>query len=50
MTNPHITCGVKNCKYNDQAQHCTLDNIVVGCTTSLPHNPCDTECDSFVEV
>ena len=43
----NIKCHVNQCRYNDQASHCTLKDIVVGCTTSSPHNKCDTECDSF---
>jgi len=50
MTNPNIRCGVNNCKYNDNSKHCcSLDSITVGNTTSVPHEKCDTECDSFEE-
>ncbi|MCL2378547.1 MAG: DUF1540 domain-containing protein [Defluviitaleaceae bacterium] len=48
-TNSHIKCHVNRCKFNDQARHCTLNDIVVGCSTPAPHNKCDTECDSFEE-
>ena len=47
MVNPHIKCGVNNCKHNDHANHCCLDSISVGNTTPDPHNKRDTECDSF---
>jgi len=49
MTNPHIRCSVNNCRHNDKAQHCCLDNITVGNTAPTPHEKCDTECDSFEE-
>ncbi|MCL2576588.1 MAG: DUF1540 domain-containing protein [Defluviitaleaceae bacterium] len=42
-----INCSVKGCNYNDQDNHCTLTDITVGCSTSTPHECCDTECDSF---
>ncbi|MCL1884363.1 MAG: DUF1540 domain-containing protein [Defluviitaleaceae bacterium] len=44
-----INCSVKRCEHNDQSNHCNLTEINVGCTTSEPHNCCDTECNSFVE-
>ena len=47
--NSHIKCNVDCCKFNDQAYHCTLNDIVVGCSTAHPHHKCDTECDSFEE-
>ena len=48
-TNSHIKCHVNRCKFNDQSHHCTLNDIVVGCSTPTPHDKCDTECDSFEE-
>ncbi|MCL2456727.1 MAG: DUF1540 domain-containing protein [Defluviitaleaceae bacterium] len=42
-----INCSVKNCRFNDKSQHCTLEDIKVGCSTTTPHQCCDTECDSF---
>jgi hypothetical protein len=49
MINPHIKCSVKRCKHNDQAQHCTLDDIVVGCSSNQASCKADTNCDSFQE-
>ena len=45
----NINCSVSNCSHNDQADHCGLNSINVGCTTTTPHECCDTECDSFEE-
>ncbi len=45
-TNPSIKCSVSSCSYHS-GNHCTLNEIKVGCTTS---NVCDctsTECASF---
>ena len=48
--NSHIMCNVNRCKFNDQTQRCcTLEDIIVGCSTPTPHEKCDTECDSFEE-
>jgi len=49
QANSHIKCSVNQCRHNNQAQFCTLGDIVVGCSTSSPHDKCDTECDSFEE-
>ena len=49
MINPHIKCNVTRCRYNDQSQHCSLNDIVVGNSTPAPHEKRDTECDSFEE-
>jgi len=49
MINPHIKCKVNRCKYNDEKQHCSLDTICVGNSCDIPHDKCDTECDSFEE-
>ncbi|MCL2386671.1 MAG: DUF1540 domain-containing protein [Defluviitaleaceae bacterium] len=48
MTNS-INCNVNSCRHNDQARHCTLNSVTVGCSTATPHACCDTECDSFEE-
>lgn len=50
MTNPHIKCNVSRCRYNDQAKHCTLNDIVVGNSTPSPNEKRDTECDSFEQM
>ncbi|MCL2285673.1 MAG: DUF1540 domain-containing protein [Firmicutes bacterium] len=47
MINPHIKCRVKNCKYNDRTQYCSLDTIEVGNSCPAPHEKFETECDSF---
>jgi hypothetical protein len=49
MPYQQINCNVNNCKFNDHQNHCTLSDIKVGCSTSAPHDCCDTECDSFQE-
>lgn len=42
-----IRCSVKRCQHNDQENHCNLEDITVGCSTTNPHQCSDTECDSF---
>jgi len=49
MINPHIKCHVTKCRHNDQSQHCSLNDIVVGNSTPSPCQKRDTECDSFEE-
>jgi hypothetical protein len=47
MINPHIKCSVRNCRFNDRNQHCSLDTIEVGNSSPSPHEKRETECDSF---
>lgn len=42
-----INCVVENCKYNENACNCSLNNVTVGKTASAPHAKSDTECASF---
>ncbi len=47
MSNQEIRCNVHNCKFNDKANYCTLNSIVVGSETANACKKCDTECVSF---
>ena len=47
QTNPSIKCSVNSCTFHKD-QHCTLNEIQVGCTCdSRPTNCKETECASF---
>ena len=46
QTNPSIKCSVTGCAHHAQ-NHCTLNEIKVGCSTTQATNCACTECDSF---
>ena len=46
QTNPSIQCSVSNCTYHAN-NHCTLNEIKVGCTTPNATSCASTECASF---
>ena len=43
QTNPSIQCSVSNCTYHAN-NHCTLNEIKVGCTTPNATSCASTEC------
>lgn len=45
--NQSIKCRVKNCKYHDVTEYCTLQDIVVGTDSMDTKDCCETECLSF---
>ena len=45
-TNPSIKCSVSSCCYH-AGNHCTLNEIKVGCTTNNVADCTATECASF---
>ena len=46
QTNPSIRCTVNSCTYHKD-QHCTLNEIQVGCCQSKVDCCQDTKCASF---
>lgn len=46
QTNPSIKCSVSSCSYH-AGNHCTLNEIKVGCTTTNVSDCACTECASF---
>ena len=46
QTNPSIKCSVNSCTYHKD-QHCTLNEIQVGCTAENVGKAEATECASF---
>ena len=46
QTNPSIKCSVNSCTYHAD-NHCTLNEIKVGCTTPNVADCTSTECASF---
>ena len=46
QTNPSIKCSVNSCTYHKN-QHCTLNEIQVGCCAENVGKPEGTECASF---
>lgn len=46
QTNPSIKCTVNSCAYHKN-QHCTLNEIQVGCCQNTVAAPKETECASF---
>lgn len=42
---PGIKCDVQNCVYNDKAQHCTAESIMV--TPDHASSSQETACDTF---
>lgn len=46
QTNPSIRCSVNSCTYHKD-QHCTLNEIQVGCCQSNVGKAGETECASF---
>ena len=47
QTNPSIKCSVNSCTYHKN-QHCTLNEIQVGCCAENVAKPDGTECASFI--
>ena len=46
QTNPSIKCSVNSCTYHAD-NHCTLNEIKVGCCDSSATSCASTECASF---
>ncbi len=42
-----IKCSVQSCKYNDKTRYCTLNDIVVGSSTTEASSKQHTDCMSF---
>ena len=48
MVNGQNRCNVGSCKWNDNADYCTLESISVGNTVPNAQNLHQTECASFI--
>ena len=48
MAQQNIRCSVHTCKYNENAQQCSLHGISVGNCGPQTRDKSATECDSFV--